>query len=181
MSGNKQKGQHLRKTWVFFLPLKAAECGSEQAQLNSLRRRYNPMLSAMTAARKSCAREKDARCAFRKEWRAEKIRIDNVVRTVKAGWAQERRRCTDKGEGGFEVGTFSLAEGQTSPVGNHYTVSSTAKNSFVGVKNFQTNLMLAIFSKATTLVVAISKHSARLSCRARKNAGDPHPLFKTQT
>ena len=24
-------------------------------------------------------------------------------------------------------------------------------------------------------VVAISKHSARLSCRAQKNAGDPHP------
>ena len=43
------------------------------------------MLSAMTAARKSCAREKDARCAFRKEWRAEKIKIENVVRTVKAG------------------------------------------------------------------------------------------------
>ena len=105
------------------------------------------MLSAMTAARKSCAREKDARCAFRKEWRAEKIMIDNVVRTVKAGWAQERRRCTDKGEGRFEVGTFSLAEGQTSPVRNHYTVSSTAKNSFVGVKNFQKNLTLAIFSR----------------------------------
>ena len=28
------------------------------------------------------------------------------------------------------------------------------------------------------MVVAISKHSARLSCRARKDAGDPHPLFK---
>ena len=94
------------------------------------------MLSAMTAARKSCAREKDARSAFRKEWRAEKIKIENVVRTVKAGWALERRRCTDKGDGRFEVGTFSLVEGQTSPVRNHYTVSSTAKNSFVGVKNF---------------------------------------------
>ena len=34
---------------------------------------------------------------------------------------------------------------------------------------------LAIFFRSTTLVVAISKHSARLSCRARKNAGDPHP------
>ena len=138
------------------------------------------MLSAMTAARKSCAREKDARCAFRKEWRAEKIRIDNVVRTVKAGWAQERRRCTDKGEGRFEVGTFSLAEGQTSPVGNHYTVSSTDKNSFVGVKNFQRNLTLAIFSKATTLVVAISKHSARLSCRAQKMRETRTPYSKTK-
>jgi len=39
---------------------------------------------------------------------------------------------------------------------------------------------LAIVLIATTLVVAISKHSARLSCRARKNAGDPHPLFKKQ-
>ena len=97
------------------------------------------MLSAMTAAivkSESCAREKDARSAFRKEWRAEKIKIENVVRTVKAGWALERRRCTDKGEGRFEVRTFSLVEGQTSPVRNHYTVSSTAKNSFVGVKNF---------------------------------------------
>ena len=97
------------------------------------------MLSAMTAAivkSESCAREKDARSAFRKEWRAEKIKIENVVRTVKAGWALDRRRCTDKGEGRFEVGTFSLVEGQTSPVRNHYMVSSTAKNSFVGVKNF---------------------------------------------
>ena len=48
------------------------------------------MLSAMTAAivkSESCAREKDAQSAFRKEWRAEKIKIENVVRTVKAGWA----------------------------------------------------------------------------------------------
>jgi len=37
---------------------------------------------------------------------------------------------------------------------------------------------MAIVFIATTLVVAISKHSARLSCRARKNAGDPHPLLK---
>lgn len=54
------------------------------------------MLSAMTAAQKSCAVEKDVQGTFRKERRAEKTRTDNVVRTVKAGWAQERSRYTDK-------------------------------------------------------------------------------------
>jgi hypothetical protein len=39
---------------------------------------------------------------------------------------------------------------------------------------------MAIFSKATTLVVAISKHSARLSCRALKTRETRTPYSKSK-
>ena len=65
------------------------------------------MLSAMTVAQNAVPRRK-MRTTHSERIGKRRDKSEDVVRAVKAGWALERGRYSDKGKGRFEARTFSL-------------------------------------------------------------------------